>query len=84
VLEASPFATFIMHKTGHGIGLDVHEPPMVMRGNSMPLAAGHVITIEPGLYDPTQLGVRIEDDVLITPTGAETLTHFPRELLIVG
>lgn len=84
VLEASPYGRFIMHKTGHGIGLDVHEPPMIMRGNMQPLVPGNVITIEPGLYDPTQLGVRIEDDVLITQDGAETLTSFPRDLMIVG
>lgn len=84
VLEASPWGKFILHKTGHGIGLDVHEPPMVMRGNTQRLAPGNVITIEPGLYDPTQLGVRIEDDVLITADGAETLTSYPRELMIIG
>ncbi|MCB1376452.1 MAG: M24 family metallopeptidase, partial [Rhodobacteraceae bacterium] len=84
VLERSPFARFIMHKTGHGLGLDVHEPPMVMRGNRQELRPGHVLTIEPGLYDPSRLGVRIEDDVLITATGCETLTSFPRELTIVG
>jgi len=55
-----------------------------MRGNHMRLEPGIVFTVEPGLYDLDRLGVRIEDDVLITETGAESLTSFPRELTVVG
>ena len=84
VLRASEFAGMIVHKTGHGLGLDVHEAPQVMIGNHTALAPGMVITIEPGLYAPGQLGVRIEDDVLITPEGCESLTHFPREAQSFG
>jgi Xaa-Pro dipeptidase len=83
-LEASPFARFIRHKTGHGLGLDVHEDPYIMRGNDMVLEPGMVFTVEPGLYRPGEIGVRIEDDVLVTETGAESLTTFPRELRVVG
>ena len=83
-LEASPFAASIVHKTGHGLGLDVHEPPQVMRGDETVLEPGMVITIEPGLYVPRLRGVRIEDDVLVTEGGAESLTRFPRELRVVG
>lgn len=83
-LEASAFAAFIVHKTGHGLGLDVHEAPQIMRGNHVPLQPGMVITIEPGLYRPGALGVRIEDDVLVTETGCESLSHFPRELTLIG
>jgi Xaa-Pro dipeptidase len=83
-LEASPFAAHIVHKTGHGLGLDVHEAPQVMRGDDTVLEPGMVITIEPGLYVPGLRGVRIEDDVAVTEGGAESLTRFPRELRVVG
>lgn len=84
VLETSPFAEYRRHKTGHGLGLEVHEDPYIMRGNHAKLADGMVFTVEPGLYRPGECGVRIEDDVLITAEGAESLTVFPRELRLVG
>jgi Xaa-Pro aminopeptidase len=84
VLEASQFARFIRHKTGHGLGLDVHEAPQIMRGNMDVLEAGMVLTIEPGLYREGECGVRIEDDVVVTQNGIECLTTFDRELRIVG
>ncbi|SFH75596.1 M24 family metallopeptidase [Albimonas pacifica] len=84
VLEASPFAEFILTKTGHGLGREVHEAPWIMRGNRQVLAPGMVYTDEPGLYLPGRLGVRIEDDVLVTQTGARVLTAFPKTLTVVG
>ena len=84
VLENSPFAQFTRHKTGHGLGLDVHEAPHIMRGNDQPLEPGMVFTIEPGLYQAGKIGVRIEDDVLMTQDGIDCLTTFSRELRIVG
>ena len=65
------------HGLGHGVGLEAHEMPAVRsrEDNEWVLAPGHVITIEPGLYDPEAGGVRLEDDVLITATGHEVLTH---------
>lgn len=84
VLEASPFAAAIRHKTGHGLGLDVHEAPHIMRGNHTPLAPGMVFTIEPGLYLDGMAGVRIEDDVVVTGNGLDTLTTFPRDLRVVA
>lgn len=83
VLEASPFASRIRTKTGHGLGRDVHEAPYIVRGNHMSLPAGTVYTNEPGLYEIRNFGVRIEDDVLVTEDGYETLTHFPKELMIL-
>ncbi|MCB9942007.1 MAG: aminopeptidase P family protein [Geminicoccaceae bacterium] len=84
VLEASPYARFRRHKTGHGLGLDVHEAPQIMRGNPQVLEPGMVFTIEPGLYRLGETGVRIEDDVAITQDGCEVLTSFPRELRLVA
>ncbi len=82
-LENSEFSEFIVHKTGHGLGLDVHEDPYVMRKNHDLLESGMVITIEPGLYKKESLGVRIEDDVVITKDGCKSLTTFNKELTII-
>ncbi len=83
VLEASPFADRIRTKTGHGLGRDVHEAPYIMRGNHQVLRAGTVFTNEPGLYQIGSFGVRIEDDILVTETGCESLTTFPTELMVL-
>jgi Xaa-Pro aminopeptidase len=72
------------HSLGHGIGLEVHEDPRISRQSELPLPAGTVVTIEPGVYSPGVGGVRIEDDVYLTAGGAELLTEFPRELLVIG
>ncbi len=84
VLNNSAHADFIVHKTGHGLGLDVHEAPQVMIGNHAALLPGVVMTIEPGLYKPQDIGVRIEDDVLITENGCRSLTNLSRNLTIIG
>lgn len=68
------------HGLGHGIGLNVHEGPRLAVTNDKPLAAGMVVTVEPGIYLPGWGGVRIEDDVLVTDTGYEVLTHCPKQL----
>ncbi|MCD7061424.1 M24 family metallopeptidase [Pelagibacterium xiamenense] len=84
VLRDAGFAENIRHKVGHGLGLDIHEAPQLMVGNHDTLEAGMVITIEPGLYDPEVIGVRIEDDVLVTRTGARSLTTLPRGIQVIG
>jgi Xaa-Pro dipeptidase len=83
-LKDSGFESLIVHKTGHGLGLDVHEEPYIMQGNHQPLEAGMVFTVEPGLYESGAIGVRIEDNVVMTAEGCESLSTFPRDLMVVG
>lgn len=81
VIEKAGYGERFIHRTGHGLGLEVHEPPYIMEGNSEPLAVGEVFTIEPGVYLPGRAGVRIEDDVVITSDGHRSLTSSSRELI---
>jgi Xaa-Pro aminopeptidase len=71
-----------LHRTGHGVGLDIHEPPRVARTADGMLADGHVVTVEPGVYLVEHGGVRIEDTVVVTSEGCRTLTRAPKELLL--
>jgi Xaa-Pro aminopeptidase len=88
VLDAKGLGEAFGHGTGHGLGLDVHEDPRVARATadnpSVLLEPGMVLTVEPGAYLAGWGGVRIEDDVLVTPTGCETLTSVARELRSCG
>jgi Xaa-Pro aminopeptidase len=71
-----------IHSTGHGVGLEIHEAPNIGRSGTKPLLPGDVVTIEPGVYDPQIGGVRLEDMLVITETGARNLTQAPRELVV--
>jgi Xaa-Pro aminopeptidase len=77
------FGDYFGHGLGHGIGLAIHEAPFLRPGTDVELKAGMIFTVEPGVYLPGWGGVRIEDDVLVTPGGVEVLTTAPRELLSV-
>jgi Xaa-Pro aminopeptidase len=80
VIAEAGYGEYFGHGLGHGIGLQIHEAPWLRPNADMPVAPGMVFTLEPGIYLPGWGGVRIEDDVLVTPDGVERLTHLPRDL----
>jgi Xaa-Pro aminopeptidase len=79
-LQKSGLAKHFTHSTGHGVGLEIHEPPRVGAGQTEILRPGMVITIEPGIYLPERWGIRIEDMVVVTERGCEVLTPISKEL----
>jgi Xaa-Pro dipeptidase len=84
VLVDAGLGEHFIHRTGHGLGLDVHEEPGIVEGNDMPLEESMVFTVEPGVYLEGWGGIRIEDDVVVAEDGCETLTTFSRELRVVA
>jgi Xaa-Pro dipeptidase len=83
VIEKAGFGEYFIHRVGHCIGLDIHEPPYLTANNSSPALPGMIFSVEPGIYLPKDGAVRIEDLVLVTETGHELLNHYPKELQIV-
>lgn len=83
VLAEAGLAEYFVHRTGHGIGLGVHEEPYIVAGNALPLAEGMAFSIEPGIYFPGQWGARIEDIVIVTDEGALSVNNRPHELIVV-
>lgn len=81
-LEDAGYGEVFVHRTGHGIGLDVHEPPWIMSGNKTILEEGMTFSIEPGAYLVGKFGVRIEDIVVVTDTGVRNFTGFDHSLVI--
>lgn len=84
VLERHGLAEYYIHSTGHGVGLEVHEEPLLSQRapEDSHLPAGAVVTVEPGVYIPGWSGLRIEDSVLVLEDGAEVLTRSPLDLII--
>jgi Xaa-Pro aminopeptidase len=80
-LRRAGLARYFTHSTGHGVGLEIHEPPRLGRGQPERLRSGMVVTVEPGVYLPGRGGVRIEDMLLVTGSGCEVLTPAPKDLI---
>jgi len=83
LLRTHKLDALFVHSTGHGLGLEIHEPPRIGKGEKTLLRAGMVITIEPGVYIDGFGGIRIEDTVVVTRTGCKILTEAPKELLVI-
>lgn len=83
-IETAGYGKFFTHRTGHGLGMEAHEAPYMFSENEQVLCPGMVYTVEPGIYLPDHGGVRIEDNVVVTETGAETLSTCPREFTVLS
>ena len=84
VIEKSGYGKYFTHRTGHGIGMEGHEAPYMRGDNMQILETGMAFTVEPGIYLTERNGVRIEDNMVITENGAESLSDMPREIRVVG
>jgi D-alanyl-D-alanine dipeptidase len=84
VISDAGYGDRFVHRTGHGIGLEVHEPPYIVEGNATPLEPGMTFSDEPGIYLPDRFGVRIEDQLVVTSGGAERLNEASREPSVVA
>jgi Xaa-Pro aminopeptidase len=83
VIAAAGYGEFFIHRTGHGIGLDVHEEPYIVSGNELILEPGMAFSVEPGIYHHGRWGARIEDIVVVTEDGVESFNQQPHDLVVV-
>ena len=84
VITEGGFGEFFIHRTGHGIGMEAHEDPYMVEGNSLPIAAGHAFSVEPGIYVPGAWGMRLEDIVVATDDGPLPMNHVNHDLVVLG
>ena len=83
VIEAAGYGEYFIHRTGHGIGMDAHEDPYMVSGNTLPLEAGHAFSVEPGIYVPGKWGMRLEDIVVATTDGPRSMNHANHDLVVI-
>ncbi len=83
VINSAGFGDYFIHRTGHGIGLEEHEDPYIIAGNTDPLVAGHAFSVEPGIYLPGRWGMRLEDIVVASDSGPEPLNNADHDLISV-
>ena len=84
VIEDAGYGEFFMHRTGHGLGIEVHEPPYITATSQTVLQEGMVFSIEPGIYLPGRFGIRLEDIVILRADGPEILSELPRQAQVIG
>ncbi|MGW4833476.1 M24 family metallopeptidase [Amycolatopsis japonica] len=83
IIAEAGYGEYFIHRTGHGIGLDVHEEPYIIKGNALPLEPGMAFSVEPGIYQPGRWGARIEDIVVVTEDGVESVNRRPHDLIVL-
>ncbi|MEY4080929.1 MAG: hypothetical protein RL430_1359 [Actinomycetota bacterium] len=83
VIDDAGYGEWFVHRTGHGIGMEEHEDPYMVSGNSEPIAAGHAYSVEPGIYIPGKWGMRLEDIVVATDNGPIPLNHANHDLVVL-
>ena len=83
IIETAGFGEYFVHRTGHGIGMEAHEEPYMVSGNSLPISAGHAFSVEPGIYIPGKWGMRLEDIVVATETGPMPMNKVNHSLVTV-
>lgn len=83
IIEKAGYGKYFIHRVGHSLGMDVHEPPYLVSGNRRRLESGMVFTVEPGIYLPNKFGIRLEDDVAVTDDGCELLSTRVKEMKII-
>jgi len=84
VITDAGFGEYFIHRTGHGIGMEAHEDPYMVEGNSLPIAAGHAFSVEPGIYVPGAWGMRLEDIVVATDGGPLPMNSVNHDLVVLG
>ena len=83
MIDDAGYGDYFIHRTGHGIGMEEHEDPYIVEGNTLALEAGHAYSVEPGIYVPGKWGMRLEDIVVVTPTGPLPLNNSDHSLVEV-
>jgi Xaa-Pro aminopeptidase len=83
IIEQAGFGEYFVHRTGHGIGMEAHEEPYMVSGNSLPISAGHAFSVEPGIYIPGKWGMRLEDIVVATEAGPMSMNKVNHSLVTV-
>ena len=84
VIEKAGFGKYFVHRTGHGLGSEIHEPPFITSTSETILEPGMVFSIEPGIYMPDKFGVRLEEIVILGDNGPEILSKISRELKVIN
>ena len=83
MIEKAGYGEYFVHRTGHGIGMEAHEDPYMVSGNKLLIAAGHAFSVEPGIYIPGKWGMRLEDIVVATENGPDSMNAANHNLIVV-